>query len=89
MATDVIVPPDTRRRGCCREVVAQVAQRCARLHTAVDLARDHGAQAVEGYPTTRNVVSDELHFGSEGTFAAGLIEVSRPSPRRVVMRPDF
>jgi hypothetical protein len=39
---------------------------------------------------TRNVVSDELHVGTEGTFAAaGFTEVSRPSPRRVVMRIDF
>ena len=35
-------------------------------------------------------VSDELHAGTEGTFAAtGFTEVSRPSPRRVVTRTDF
>ena len=39
--------------------------------------------------TTRNAVLDELHVGTEGTFAAaGFTEVSRPSPRRVVMRID-
>jgi GNAT superfamily N-acetyltransferase len=63
----------------------------ALARAAVDFARDHGARAVEGYPmTTTNVVSDELHVGTEGTFAAaGFTEVSRPSPRRVVMRVDF
>jgi hypothetical protein len=31
-----------------------------------------------------------MHVGTEGTFAAaGFTEVSRPSPRRVVMRIDF
>ena len=63
----------------------------ALARAAVDFARDHGARAVEGYPmTTTNAVSDELHVGTEGTFAAaGFTEVSRPSPRRVVMRVDF
>jgi hypothetical protein len=57
---------------------------------AVDFARRHGARAVEGYPMTTNVVLDELHVGTESTFAAaGFTEVSRPSPRRVVMRIDF
>ena len=70
-----------RRRGISR----------ALARAAVEFARDHGARAVEGYPmTTRNAVSDELHVGTEGTFAAaGFTEVSRPSPRRVVMRIDL
>jgi GNAT superfamily N-acetyltransferase len=70
-----------RRRGISRALA------CA----AVEFARDHGARAVEGYPmTTRNAVSDELHVGTEGTFAAaGFTEVSRVPPRRVVMRIDF
>jgi GNAT superfamily N-acetyltransferase len=70
-----------RRRGISR----------ALARAAVDFARAHGARAVEGYPlTTTNVVLDELHVGTEGTFAAaGFAEVSRPSPRRVVMRIDF
>jgi len=39
---------------------------------------------------TTNVVLDELHVGTERTFAAaGFTEVSRPSPRRPVMRVDF
>jgi GNAT superfamily N-acetyltransferase len=63
----------------------------ALARAAVEFARNHGARAVEGYPmTTRNVVSDELHVGSDSTFAAaGFTEVSRPSPRRVVMRIDL
>ncbi len=63
----------------------------ALARAAVEFARDHGARAVEGYPmTTRNVVSDELHVGTDRTFAAaGFSEVSRPSPRRVVMRIDL
>ena len=63
----------------------------ALARAAVDYARDHGARAVEGYPmTTTKVVMDEMHVGTEGTFAdAGFTEVSRPSPRRVVMRVSF
>jgi GNAT superfamily N-acetyltransferase len=70
-----------RRRGISRALA------CA----AVEFARDHGARAVESYPmTTRNAVSDELHVGTEGMFAAaGFTEVSRVPPRRVVMRIDF
>jgi hypothetical protein len=58
---------------------------------AVDFARGCGARAIEGYPmTTKNVIAEELHVGTEGTFAAaGFIEVSRPTIRRVVMRIDF
>jgi len=58
---------------------------------AVDFARERGARAVEGYPiTTTNVILEELHVGTAGTFAdAGFTEVSHPTPRRVVMRIDF
>jgi hypothetical protein len=43
------------------------------------------------YPvTTRNVILEELHVGTEGVFTdAGFTEVSRPTLRRVVMRVDF
>jgi GNAT superfamily N-acetyltransferase len=63
----------------------------ALARAAVDYARDHGARVVEGYPLTiTNVVLDELHVGTESMFAAaGFTEVSRPSPRRVVMRIQF
>jgi GNAT superfamily N-acetyltransferase len=58
---------------------------------AVDFARERGARAVEGYPiTTKEVITEELHVGTEGVFAAaGFTEVSRPTLRRVVMRIDF
>jgi GNAT superfamily N-acetyltransferase len=70
-----------RRRGVSR----------ALARAAVDLARDGGARAVEAYPmTTTSAIAEELHVGTVRTFAdAGLVEVSRPSPRRVVMRRDF
>ena len=63
----------------------------ALAHAAVAFARDRGARAIEAYPiTTKNVIDVELHVGTETTFAqAGCIEVSRPTPRRAVMRIDF
>jgi GNAT superfamily N-acetyltransferase len=58
---------------------------------AVTFARERGARAIEAYPiTTKKVIVEELHVGTEGTFAsAGFTEVSRPTLRRVVMRIDF
>jgi len=36
----------------------------------VDFARERGAPAVEVYPTTtKNVISEELHVGTDGVFA--------------------
>jgi GNAT superfamily N-acetyltransferase len=63
----------------------------ALARAAVDHARDRGARAIEGYPIiTQNVILEELHVGTAGMFAdAGFIEVSRPTPRRIVMRIDF
>jgi GNAT superfamily N-acetyltransferase len=70
-----------RKRGVSR----------ALARAAVDFARERGARALEGYPiTTKNVILEELHVGTEGVFAAaGFTEVSRPTLRRVVMRIDF
>lgn len=70
-----------RRRGVSR----------ALARAAVELARGRGARAIEGYPiTTKNVILEELHPGTESTFAAaGFLPISRPTPRRVVMRVDF
>jgi GNAT superfamily N-acetyltransferase len=70
-----------RKRGVSR----------ALARAAVDFARERGARAIEGYPmTTKDVIIEELHVGTEGAFAnAGFTEVSRPTPRRVVMRIDF
>lgn len=63
----------------------------AMAQAAVDYARRRGARALEGYPiTTKKVIPEELHVGTEATFlSAGLTEVSRPTKRRVVMRIDF
>jgi GNAT superfamily N-acetyltransferase len=63
----------------------------ALARAAVDFARERGARALEGYPiTTKNVIAEELHVGTEGAFAAaGLTEVSRPTIRRAVMRIEF
>jgi hypothetical protein len=43
------------------------------------------------YPiTTKDVITEELHVGTEGVFTqAGFAQVSRPILRRVVMRIDF
>ena len=63
----------------------------ALARAAADHARDRGARAIEGYPIiTQNVILEELHVGTAGMFAdAGFSEVSRPTPRRIVMRIDF
>jgi GNAT superfamily N-acetyltransferase len=70
-----------RRRGVSRSLA----------RAAVDLARESGARAVEGYPiTTDNAILEELHVGTEGVFAdAGFALVGRPTKRRAVMRVDF
>ena len=70
-----------RRRGISRALV----------RAAVDFARDRGARAVEGYPmTTTNAILEELHVGTQAAFAAaGFVEISRPTLRRIVMRIDF
>jgi GNAT superfamily N-acetyltransferase len=70
-----------RKRGISR----------ALARAAVDHARERGAHALEAYPiTTTDVITEELHVGIERIYAAaGLAVVSRPTPRRVVMRIDF
>lgn len=70
-----------RRRGVSRALAL----------AAVEHARAQGARAVEAYPIlTRNVIDEELHVGTPATFAAaGLREVTRPTPRRMVMRVDL
>lgn len=70
-----------RKRGVSR----------ALARAAVDFARERGSQATEAHPiTTKNVILEELHVGTEGVFAdAGFTQVSRPTLRRVVMRVDF
>lgn len=70
-----------RRRGVAR----------ALARAAVGFARERGARAVEAYPiTTTSVILEELHVGTPAVFAdAGLVEVSHPTPRRLVMRLDL
>ena len=73
-----------RRRGVSR----------ALAHAAVEFARSRGARAVEGYPIITRPGQEfswgELYVGSRSIFAdAGFAEVSRPTPRRAVMRIDF
>jgi len=73
-----------RRRGITYPLAA----------ATVGFARDNGARALEAYPMItqpgRDITWGELHVGSRQVFAdAGFTEVSRPSPRRVVMRIDF
>ena len=66
----------------------------ALARAAVDFAREGGARALEAYPMLTRPGDDitwgELHMGTLSMFAAaGFTEVSRPTPRRVVMRMDF
>jgi GNAT superfamily N-acetyltransferase len=79
--TCFVIRAGFRRRGVTRVLAA----------AAVEHARSRGARALEGYPiTTTEVILEELHVGTVGTFAAaGLQVVSRPTARRVVMRIDL
>lgn len=79
--TCVLARAGYRKRGVGRALV----------QAAVDFARERGARALEGYPiVTKQVISEELHVGTVGMFSrAGFTEVSRPTPRRMVMRIDF
>jgi GNAT superfamily N-acetyltransferase len=63
----------------------------ALARAAVAFARDRAARAIEAYPIIPdNVIAEELHVGTPRVFAdTGLIEVGRPTPRRVVMRLEF
>jgi GNAT superfamily N-acetyltransferase len=58
------------------------------LNAAVEQARGHGAAAVEGFPLAGDGPhKSDRYLGTEPLFAAcGFDVVSRPSPRRVVMR---
>jgi GNAT superfamily N-acetyltransferase len=66
----------------------------ALARAAVDYARARGARALEGYAMItkpgQEVAWGELYVGSRSIFAAaGFSEVTRPTPRRVVMRIEF
>jgi len=83
--TCILVRAGFRKRGISR----------ALAHAAVDVARQRGARAIEGYPMITTPGQDiglleELHVGSRSVFAAaGFKEISHPTLRRVVMRIDF
>jgi GNAT superfamily N-acetyltransferase len=79
--TCVLARARHRKRGVGRALV----------RAAVNYARERGALALEGYPiVTKEVIAEELHVGTVGMFRqAGFTEVSRPTPRRMVMRIDF
>jgi GNAT superfamily N-acetyltransferase len=62
------------------------------LAAAIEMARAHGATAVEGFPLAGDGPYDrtDLYLGTEPLFAAhGFRVVARPSPRRAVMRRDL
>jgi GNAT superfamily N-acetyltransferase len=66
----------------------------ALARAAVDHARTNGARALEAYPILAKpgaqITWDEIHVGSPSIFAAaGLTQVTHPTPRRLVMRLDF
>jgi GNAT superfamily N-acetyltransferase len=66
----------------------------ALARAAVEHAEGRGACALEAYPMLtapgQEITWDELHVGTRSIFAAaGLVEVSRPTKRRVVMRTEF
>jgi GNAT superfamily N-acetyltransferase len=63
----------------------------ALARAAVGFARERGARALEAYPIIpEKVLPEEMHVGTPGVYAdAGLVEVHRPSKRRIVMRLDF
>jgi len=73
-----------RKRGVSR----------ALARATVDFAQDRGARAIEGYPLINEPGKEfswgELYVGSKSIFEdAGFVEVSHPTPRRMVMRIDF
>lgn len=72
---------DHRRKG--------VSQ--ALLNAAIQLARQQGAKAIEGFPFARGAkVGRESMVGVEATFeAAGFVVTRHPSATRVVMRKEL
>ncbi len=59
------------------------------LEAAVKLAKEHGAEALDGFPFTseKRRSSSQIHVGFEATFlACGFESIHNPSDSRVVMR---
>lgn len=63
----------------------------ALLNAAADLAAEHGATAIEGFPRAAGLpASVDDYLGREEAFATcGFACVDRPTPKRVVMRRDL
>jgi GNAT superfamily N-acetyltransferase len=62
----------------------------ALLNAAVELAREHGAKAIEGFPIAGDVRGADEYLGREILFQrCGFECIARPSPRRAVMRRDL
>ena len=63
----------------------------ALARAAVEHARRGGARALEAYPmVTSAAIDEELHVGTLATFVdAGMVEVSRPTTRRAVVRIEL
>ncbi|HEX6870226.1 MAG TPA: GNAT family N-acetyltransferase [Micromonosporaceae bacterium] len=60
----------------------------------IDFARQRGARALEAYSMItqpgKEITWGELHVGARQVFEeAGFVEVTHPTPRRVVLRVDF
>ncbi len=83
-ATCFAIRAGFRRQGVSRALVA----------SAIDLARDSGARALEAYPMQpapgKDVPWGEMHVGALSAFlAAGFRIVHTPSLRRAIVRYDF
>ncbi|QNG39477.1 GNAT family N-acetyltransferase [Geodermatophilaceae bacterium NBWT11] len=73
------VRPDHRGRGLTETLV----------RAALDLAREHGARAVEAWPLS-TVRADLAHVGRETVFtAAGFRPLERPGEDRVLVRHEL
>jgi GNAT superfamily N-acetyltransferase len=60
------------------------------VEAAVSLARQHGAIALEAWPSSRDSSSTGAFVGREGLFAEmGFHCVARPAPGRALMRMDL
>ena len=61
------------------------------LRSAIDLAREFGAPAIEGWPRSgSNGQQSDLYYGRESLFASfGFSVVDRPSAHRAVMRLEL
>ena len=61
------------------------------LRSAIDLARELGAPAIEGWPRSgSDRQQSDLYYGRESLFAGfGFSVVDRPSPHRAVMRLEL